>query len=88
MKWRICLEVWIRIYKKFRQNVDPSHFEKILRKAADDVKDFRAKYLDVAFRILMKNRVDTEIFIILTKEGIKDILREVSEQIWDLCEYL
>ncbi|KAL5707605.1 hypothetical protein ACHQM5_018491 [Ranunculus cassubicifolius] len=69
--------------EKLRESVDPLHYGKLLRKAVEEVTGFSEKYLNAAFKILMKDRVDGEIFI-LTKGGRKDILTEMSNQIGDL----
>ncbi|PIA50406.1 hypothetical protein AQUCO_01300858v1 [Aquilegia coerulea] len=67
-----------------RETIDPLTFGKQLRQTIMRVKGFSHKYLNSAFKILMKNHVEAEIFLLTDEEGRVDVLNDLFVQNGDI----
>ncbi|KAF5193556.1 hypothetical protein FRX31_016858 [Thalictrum thalictroides] len=57
--------------------VNPFSFGKELRQSVMTVQGFNEKFLNWAFRYLMKDKVEAEIFVLTNEEGERDILNDL-----------
>ncbi|KAL5717989.1 hypothetical protein ACHQM5_010935 [Ranunculus cassubicifolius] len=67
--------------EKLMESVDPLAFGRQLKEKVMNVEGFSTKYQNVAFKLLLKDKLESEVFILSDEEGRKEILEELRSQI-------
>ncbi|PIA39905.1 hypothetical protein AQUCO_02600393v1 [Aquilegia coerulea] len=70
--------------EKLSETVDPLSFGRQLHEKVMRVEGFSQKYMNAAFRLLMKDRLEAEIFILSNEDVRKDILKDLGGHIGNL----
>ncbi|KAL5706901.1 hypothetical protein ACHQM5_025009 [Ranunculus cassubicifolius] len=70
--------------EKLMESVDPLAFGRQLKDKVMNVDDFSTRYKNVAFKLLLKDKLESEVFILSDEEGRKEILEDLRSQIGDV----
>ncbi|KAL5700611.1 hypothetical protein ACHQM5_026036 [Ranunculus cassubicifolius] len=70
--------------EKLMESVDPLAFGRQLKDKVMKVDDFSTRYKNVAFKLLLKDKLESEVFILSDEEGRKEILEDLCSQIGDV----
>ncbi|KAL5711647.1 hypothetical protein ACHQM5_013911 [Ranunculus cassubicifolius] len=70
--------------EKLMESVDPLAFGRQLKDKVMKVDDFSTRYKNVAFKLLLKDKLESEVFILSDEEGRKEILEDLRSQIGDV----
>ncbi|PIA43617.1 hypothetical protein AQUCO_01900188v1 [Aquilegia coerulea] len=66
---------------KLTDTIHPFSFGKQLRQSVMEVQGFNERFFNAAFRYLMKDRTEAEIFVLTNEEGKKDTLNDLCTRI-------
>ncbi|KAL5710312.1 hypothetical protein ACHQM5_020892 [Ranunculus cassubicifolius] len=73
-----------RYIDELMESVDPLSFGRQLKDKVMKVDDFSTRYKNVAFKLLLKDKLESEVFILSDEEGRKEILEDLRSQIGDV----